>query len=357
LEKLRWAGNPVCPHCESDKVYERETRKHFFHCNNCNNDFTVLFGTIFEGTKMPLPKWFLLVGMMLNARKGISAMEISRHLGVTYKTAWYSAMRVRCAMIDQVDMLEGILEMDEAYLGGKPRHRNAPDNKATLSNLTLAPKVSKRGRGTSKVAVIGIVEREGKKRVVTEVAGKLNSTEMLKLLKKYVNEEKAVMMTDDARFYKKFEDKLQHLIINHSKKQYVDGEIHTNTIEGFWSIIKNGLRGEYHVLSRKYLPFYLAEFTYKYNRRSKEDKLEAFNETITKSVTDDKCLIEYKPKGDVHEIAYGKKKGTQASPKPVHKIVYKKVLSKKDYEACETMAKQFRERRKLVQKYKARKKI
>lgn len=307
LEKVRWNGHPVCPHCESDRITQRSNRKGYYHCNNCNKDFTVLMGTIFEASKLKLPKWFMLIGMMLNARKGMSAMQISRNLGVTYKTAWYSAMRVRCAMIDQVDMLEGILEMDEAYLGGKPRHRNSPENVATLSSLVTEPKKSKRGRGTNKVAVVGIVEREGKKRVVTEVAGKLNSKEMLNLLRKYVNEEKSVMMTDDARFYKKFDEEIQHLIINHSAKKYVDGIIHTNTIEGFWSIIKNGIRGEYHVLSKKYLPFYLAEWTYKYNRRSKDDKSEAFEQTIQNTVLDDKCLVEYKPKGDVRQIAYGNK--------------------------------------------------
>jgi len=308
LEQVRWDGEPVCPHCENRQVYPRSGRKFYYHCNNCNRDFTVLYGTIFEGTKLSLPKWFMLIGMMLNARKGISAMEIHRHLGVTYKTAWYSAMRVRCAMVDQADMLEGIVEMDEAYIGGKPRKRNIriPDNKAALSNLTLEKDKPKRGRGTKKIGVVGIVEREGKKRVSLEIPNRINGKEMLRLLRKYVNEEKAIMITDGANFYDKFDKEIQHLIINH-KERYVDGIIHTNTIEGFWSIIKNGIRGEYHVLSKKYLPFYLAEFSYKYNRRSKEGKLTAFEDTIENAVSDDKCLVEYKPKGDVHEIAYGKK--------------------------------------------------
>lgn len=311
LENLRWNGTPICPHCESINVKKRSGRKFYYHCNKCKKDFTVLYGTIFESSKLPLEKWFMLIGLMLNARKGISAMEIHRNLGVTYKTAWYSAMRVRCAMIDEVGMLEGIVEMDEAYLGGKPRHRSAPSNKATLSNLTF-----KRGRGTKKVPIVGMVERGKRGRVVTEVAGKLNTKSMLELLHKYVNTEKTIMMTDDARFYHKFENELQHLIINHSKKQYVNGIIHTNTIEGFWSIVKNGIRGEFHVLSRKYLPFYLAEFAYKYNRRDKEQKAVAFEETVSNAVTDDKCLTDYKPKGDVSEIAYGEKAREEPTSKP-----------------------------------------
>ena len=117
LEKVRWDGEPECPHCESTRVKRRRTRKHFFHCNSCNKDFTVLYGTIFEDSKLELPKWFMLIQMMLNARKGISAMELKRQLGLTYKTAWYSAMRVRCAMIDETPLLEGIVEADEAYIG------------------------------------------------------------------------------------------------------------------------------------------------------------------------------------------------------------------------------------------------
>ncbi len=274
-----------------------------------------MYGTIFESSKLPLQKWFMLIALMLNARKGVSSMELHRHLGVTYKTAWYSAMRVRCAMIDETILLEGIVEMDEAYIGGKPRKRNAPDNQATLSTVTTV----KRGRGTKKVPVVGIVEREGEKRVVTEVADRLTTKNMLELLKKYVNTEKSVMMTDDARFYNRFESEIQHLIINHSKGKYVDGIIHTNTIEGFWSIVKNGIRGEYHALSKKYLPFYLAEWSYKYNRRSDAKKAAAFEETIENAVVEEKPMVDYKPKGEVEGIVYRKEAGKEDAEKPKHR--------------------------------------
>src|SRR5574337_775963 len=128
LEKVRWDNEPICPHCDAENVTPRKKvvdRMRKYHCNTCNRDFTVLTGTIFEASKMPLPKWFMLITLMLNAPKGISSMQLSRDLALTYKTAWYSAMRVRCAMIDdEVDLLEGIVEMDESYLGGKPRKRN-----------------------------------------------------------------------------------------------------------------------------------------------------------------------------------------------------------------------------------------
>ena len=162
LEIVKWGKKrtPICPHCEATNITPRKSRKWFYHCNNCNKDFTVLFDTIFERSNMPLPKWFALITMMLNARKGISSMELHRQLGVTYKTAWYSAMRIRCAMIDEGDLLEGIVEMDEAYIGGKPRKGNMADNVAGLSRVSTV----KRGRGTKKIPVVGIVEREGKEK-------------------------------------------------------------------------------------------------------------------------------------------------------------------------------------------------
>jgi len=320
LEKVRWKGEPVCPHCQSYSVTPRAlikksnrgrkrknppiTRKTpMYHCNTCNKDFTVLMKTIFEGSKMPLPKWFALIVLMLNAKKGVSAKQISRDLDITYKSAWYGAMRVRCAMLDQADMLEGIVEMDEVYIGGKPRNRNnSENNKPTLINVA-----SKRGKGTDKIPVVGIVERSGKKRVVTKIEENLTTEKLLAMLKRYVKMDSAIVMTDDYRGYKQFDNYIQHLSINHSKKQYVDGIIHTNTIEGFWSIVKNGIRGQYHALSKKYLPFYLAEFSYKYNRREKK-KEDNFNETIKNTISDEKCQVKYKPKAYPKFLAYKRKK-------------------------------------------------
>lgn len=329
LEKTRWEGEPKCPHCDSTRVKRRRTRKTFFHCNSCNKDFTVLFGSIFEDSKLPLPKWFMLITMMLNARKGISAMELKRQLGVTYKTAWYSAMRVRCAMIDETPLLEGIIEVDEAYIGGKPRKRNkkgeSPDNEANLSSISTTFAPSKRGRGTKKVPVVGFVERGGQKRVVTQIADRLTTKSMLALLHKYVNEENAIMMTDEAKFYHGFDQVVQHLVIKH-KEKYVDGVIHTNTIEGYWSIIKNGIRGEFHSLSRKYLPFYLAEFAYKYNRRNKQD--EAFEETIENAVTDDSCFTNYKPVNQTEPAEDCKTGGQKTPPKQAH-LLAKQIINKK----------------------------
>ena len=344
LEKVKWNGHPMCPHCYSVNVSKRAKRKIYktptYHCNECKKEFTVLMGTIFEGSKMPLEKWFMLITLMLNARKGISAMQLHRDLGITYKSAWYSAMRVRCAMLDQAYMLEGIVEMDESYVGGKPRKRNSvdrnhiiPDNVPSIGyrefevdewieeneppKTKTVFKKSKRGRGAeNKIAVVGIVERGKNGRVVMNVKDRLRGEDLLKMLKRYVKSDgETKVMTDDFSSYKAFDrEMIQHYTVNHSKKEYVryikgiKEAIHTNTIEGVWSIIKNGIRGQYHVLSKKYLPFYLAEAAYKYNRRSKEKQFEAFDETIVSAVNDEKCEVNYKPKAYPRFLAYRNKK-------------------------------------------------
>jgi len=339
LEIVRWHGKTVCPRCDSCSVTPRKfdsLRNKYggtpiYHCNGCNKDFSVLTDTIFEASNMPLQKWFMLITMMLNARKGISAKNIERNLGVTYKTAWYSSMRVRCAMLDQAYMLEGIVEMDESYFGGKPRKRNKKggydDSTANIgyksietdqwkkTKKTEFPK-NKRGRGANKIKVVGMVERGENGRVSLKVQDSLTGADLLKTLKRYVkiDSTKTTVMTDDFSSYNAFDKEIQHYTVNHSKKEYVrwikgvKDSIHTNTIEGVWSIIKNGIRGQYHVLSRKYLPFYLAEAAYRYNRRSKAKKETAFDETIFNTVSDEKCAVKYKPKKYPKFLAYQRKK-------------------------------------------------
>ncbi len=331
IEEIRWGGHPCCNNCGNLVVYRRKN-KHLWHCNKCNKDSSPLQGTIFEASKMPLPKWFQLISLMLNAKKGISSTQISRDIGVTYKSAWYSAMRVRCAMLDWGEKLEGIVEMDETYVGGKPRKRGGiatgdihtaapPDNVASLSNVfdrnemvkdRVTGKVSKRGRGTDKLSVVGIVERKG--RVVAKVMSTINSENLLRMLKQNVDITESTLMTDDLAAYNKMDEIIERFVINHSKKIYANSTIHTNNIEGFWSIIKNGLRGQYHVLSKKYLPFYLAEFCYRFNRRKMEGE-EAFDETVENAVVSEKELLHYKPTRDVKRIVYPRKPKKANTPR------------------------------------------
>ncbi len=296
LEKLRWGKTVTCTKCGSDNTVRIKTQSGRHHCNNCKTTFSVLSDTVFENTRLPLPKWFLIIGLMLNAKKGIAAAQLMRDAGVTYKTAWYTAMRVRCGMINNCVSLQNIVEMDESYVGGKPRKKKPADNDANLFTVT-----NKRGRGTRKTPVVGIVERNGD--VVLKVIEKLTSRNLVSMLKENVKTDNAILITDEFRSYRKMDDLIEHLVIDH-KKAYSKGIVHTNTIEGFWSIVKNSIRGQYIALSKKYLPFYLVQAQYIYNLRNDEGNL--FEQYLLNAVNHDQQMEYYKPIKDVKDIVYKK---------------------------------------------------
>ena len=270
LESVRWPDGPQCPYCFENRRIAKEKGTIRYHCNKCNSSFSVTVNTIFHNTRLPLQKWFLAVSLILNAKKGISAKQLQRDLKVTYKTAWYLAMRIRRAMLDQKDMLMGIIEVDETYVGGKPRKTN---------NHKGGP-VNKRGRGTKKIPVVGMVERGKGGRVYAKVERELYAKNLNELIRGRVNQEFSVVITDQYRGYDKLNQIVNHLSVNHDF-QYVNGATHTNTIEGFWAILKRGIVGQYHKVSEKFLPLYLAEFCYRYNQRGSDD---LFGLTIKKSV-------------------------------------------------------------------------
>lgn len=297
LEKLRWGKKPICLHCKSDKVYKRNDSIKW-HCNTCNKDYTVLFDTIFEETRLPLPQWFEIINFMNNAKMGVSAMEIARNTGVTYKTAWYCGMRTRCAMIDNEIRLEGLVEFDESYFGGKARKiEKTQDNEPNLAQVT-----NKRGRGTKKVPVVGAIEKKG--RVYVKIIEKLTGKNLLSMLKHTVNTDESIVFTDEFRSYGSFDNVVERIKIKHSEG-YGSGLKTINTIEGFWSILKNGIKGNYRAISKKYLPFYLAEFSYKYNNRHL--KANSFEKLLENTVKEDTLFLNYKPiKKDTKELVYSK---------------------------------------------------
>ena len=302
LEKVRWEGKPICPYCNKSEHISKRSENFRWQCNNCNKSFSVLVDSIFENTNMPLPVWFQMIALMINSKTGVSSKELARDLGITQHTAWFNAMKVRCAMLDQADLLEGIVEMDEAYIGGKPRKSNVkmPDNFPILDTVE-----TKRGRGTRKIPVVGMVSRGKEGKVATKIIEKLTSRNLLAMLKNHISKTGAVLITDDFSSYKKFDEIIEHLTIDH-KKEFSKGIINTNTIEGFWSLIKNGIRGSFRAVSKKYLPFYLAEYAYKYNNRNIKDY--GFDETIENAVEDEKCLVNYKPIKNVKIICYNRKR-------------------------------------------------
>lgn len=273
LEGVRWQGKPVCPYCNSRRVTSRPT-EHRHHCNACNTSFSVTVGTIFHHTHLDLQKWFLAVSLTLNAKKGLSARQLARDIKVNKNTAWRIAMQIRDAMNEskQRILLTGIVEADEAYLGGKPRKGNKRKD----------DKPNKRGRGTKKTPVVGMVERGG--RVVAKVVrkGDLSHKRIAALVRKNVDISNATLITDEFGGYVGIAQFMRHETVNH-QVWYVDGHKHTNTIESFWAILKRGLVGQYHKVSLRHLPKYISEFSYRFNLR-KHDRGQVFDMTISRAL-------------------------------------------------------------------------
>lgn len=274
MEKLRWGKTVKCPYCGSEKNKRYKNQKNRHKCYDCKRSFSVLIDTIFEDTRLPLPDWFMIIGLMLNSKSGIASKEIQRNLGVTYKTAFYTSMRVRCGMLVEDSYLHGIVEADESYFGGKARRKSVNPKYLDKSEANLSTSSPKRGRGTNKISVAGMVERDGK--VKTKVIEKLTKRNLLAFLKKTVDTNDSLLMTDGFRSYKEFDKHVERMVIIH-KKQFSKGIVHVNTIEGFWSYVKNGIRGSYKSISPKYLPLYLIEYEWKYNNRKyKGDMFEKY---------------------------------------------------------------------------------
>lgn len=262
LESIRWPGDDAqCPHCGSEHVARKQDgdRVGRWNCRSCKSSFNALSGTIFAKTRVPLQKWFLAILLMVNAKKSLSSWQLGRDLELTHQTALYMQHRIRSQMAgEQGDLLQGIVEMDETYVGGKPR--KTWDGKHPGA---------KRGRGTDKQAVVGTVERGGD--VVAKVAENTAGKTMLRFVQGAVDTEASVLITDEYAAYNAIGKLLPHTVIDHGR-QWVDGPIHTNTIEGFWSLIKRAFYGTHHHYSLKYMPLFIAESCWKYNRRkNKED--------------------------------------------------------------------------------------
>ena len=263
LEDVRWKGHPVCTYCESDKVCRHaspDRANQRWQCQDCKKAFSVTVGTIFHRTHMPLQKWFIVLALMLNAKKSSSSHQIARDLGVRQPTIWSMMHRARVAMaVDQQAkaLLHGIVETDDVYIGGKPRKRN--DRTRPDSNP------SKRGRGTEKQCVIGAIERGGN--VQAMPVDKLNSKVVERFLKSVVDKAGTFLIADQFGAYNNPLAKYPNTArIDHSKR-YADGGIHTNTMEGFWSLIKRAWYGTHHNYSKEFLPLYVSEACYKYNNR------------------------------------------------------------------------------------------
>ena len=210
--------------------------------------------------------WFLVLALMLNAKKSASSYQISRDIGIRQPTVWSMMHRIRTAMdadMDQAELLYGIVEADETYVGGKPRKPNKRDD----------DKPNKRGRGTSKTPIVGVMERFG--RIVARVADAkgIAAKGLTKFIKKHVELDAAILVTDEWKGYKNMGKIVKHVVVNHSRA-FVEGLAHTNTIEGFWSIIKRAWYGQHHHYSEKYTQLYISEACFKRNTRKMADNFD-----------------------------------------------------------------------------------
>jgi transposase-like protein len=272
LENVRWPDGVLCPYCQSK---HNNNFQHRHYCYNCKTAFSVTVRTIFHHTHLPLQKWFLAISLILNAKKGISALQLSRDIQVNKNTAWRIAMQIRDAMnqIEQRELLTGVIEMDECYLGGKPRKGKKYDNDDDKP---------KRGRGTTKAPVIGVVERKENGKVTAKAVTKdrLKGKNLRAFVKERVCLPNSRLMTDEYKAYNGMSRLLPHKVIKHAVS-YVDGDVHTNTIESFLALLKRGMFGQFHSVSRRHLQRYIDEFCYRYNNRANK---EVFGLTINRAL-------------------------------------------------------------------------
>lgn len=269
LEAQLWAGTPVCPHCGSLKKPYKTTRGYKCSDSACYKKFTVTTGTYFHSSKLSLRIWFGAIYLCTAHKKGISSHQLGRDLGVTQKTAWFLLHRIREMMCDEEPLLlTGTVEVDEMYIGGKFKNKSVTVRKAMKSTSMSH---------THKTAVMGMVERGG--RVVAKVVPDVMRSTVIPVVVANVSPE-AVVYTDTSQIYNPLHSTHSHERVNHTNDEYVRGDVHTNTIEGFWSQMKRGIYGIYHQVSPKHLGAYCNEFSYRYNTRDITDQKRFFN-TLT----------------------------------------------------------------------------
>jgi len=265
LESLRWPEGPACPKCGKKEIARVVNREAVLRCKGCQTQFSVTAGTVFNDSHLPLAKWFIAVFLLCESKKGVSALQIQRILKIGgYKTAWYLCHRIRSAMAEaSKPKLSGQIEMDETYVGGRGKG------------------LTQRGRGTKKLPVLGIRQRNGELRMFH--AEDVTTRSLEKFLRESVSDDVEVFFTDELTTYRGIAKRFGfvHKAVSHSTKEYVRGEAHTNTIESAFSLFKRGLRGSWHKISAKHLQAYLEEMCFRFNRRNTET---LFQDTLRQMV-------------------------------------------------------------------------
>jgi len=262
LERLRWGVHPACPRCGDMNVYQMQDsrtgdreKNHRWNCRGCRKQFTVRIGTVFEDSRIPARHWCYAYWRACTSKKGVSALEIHRQTGVSYKSALFMLHRIRYSLLDSKQYpLQGVVEVDETYIGGKPRYVNR----------------GKRGRGTKKTPVVALVSRNGQVR--TQPVADVTAKTLKRLVRAYVGRN-ARIITDENPSYNGLEKQFKggHDTVKHKVREYVRGDIYSNTAESFFAVVKRGLNGIYHAVSKEHLGLYMNEYAFRWNNRKLED--------------------------------------------------------------------------------------
>jgi transposase-like protein len=269
LTKLRWQDGVQCPRCGSKSIRNSYSREQY-DCGSCGYQFSAITGTIFQDTHLPLQKWFVAVYLMIESKKGISANQMKRTLNVSYKTAWYLCHRIRATMVTETNKkLHGIVEVDETWVGGKKTHVG-------------------HGYKGNKVVAVGAVQRDGD--IVLSEIQHADSETLDKFIHEYTTPEIEAIYTDELPAYKVLDKEgIKHESVNHSADEWVRGNIHTNSVENVWSLLKRSIMGSYHQVSKKHLDAYLDELEWRFNNR---ENPYLFRDTLIKLINSENLPYE-----------------------------------------------------------------
>lgn len=262
IANKRWGDNPVCPHCGSvGRVYVFSNGL-TYKCGDCRQKFSVKVGTIFEGSNIPLSKWFQAIYLFACRSKGVSSLQLSKDIGITQKSAWFMLQRLRYGMShpEYKKPLSKVVEADETYIGGKEKNRHLSKKKFMQGQGAIG-----RAANEDKTPVFGVVERNGQ--VIVKQVENVKKETLEPIIISHVAKDSKIV-TDEWYAYNELRKRgFLHMTVKHATKQYVVGDLHTNTIENFWSTLKRNLYGVYHFASKKHLQKYLEEVAYRYNNR------------------------------------------------------------------------------------------
>lgn len=269
IEKMLWKDGVICPHCNAKEAYRIQAkegsktgaRKGLRKCAECREQFSVTVGTIFEGSKIPLNKWLLAIHLLCSSKKGFSAHQLHRSLGITYKSAWFMAHRIRYAMTQEplFSKLNGTVEVDETYVGGKSKNMHRKEREKRIQ-----------GRGTvDKAPVVTLVERDG--RVKSQYMESVTGENLKKALIECVESDACIMTDESPSYFGVNQHFADHQSVNHKKGEYVRNSAHVNTAESVHALLKRGIIGTFHHVSKKHLHRYLNEFDFRFNNRKIAD--------------------------------------------------------------------------------------